>query len=245
MGIPLGAAGAIRNEVAHMLYAFVVTTIITTIAEQGDKTQVISFALAGKYHWWQVVGGVLLANLPLSLAYVLIGSFAGRLVPESWLLFLGALAFLVFGVLSLRPEEEEPEGSGHPKASGIPAYGPVLATATLLFLSQVGDHAALVTMAIASDPAGPLKALGSAGVSIASFLARIGLDGTGSLPWESLVGVWLGSVAGNVIADGFAVGAGTLIGRRMPDATLRRVSAWVFIVLGAVGLITLLVAVVR
>lgn len=217
-----------------MFYTLVVAAVVTAVAEQGDKTQMISLALAGRYRPSYVLLGVFLANLPLSLIYVVIGAGLGRLLPEFWLLLLGSLAFLVFGAFSLRPESTEP------KPRVIQGYGPILVTTALLLLAQAGDHAALVTMAIASNPAGPLHALGRVGGYLGVLLDRIGLTPIPVQPWEAFVGVWLGSVLGNVLADGLAIAVGVFLGRKLPERTLRLASAAVFIVLGLVGLAALL-----
>lgn len=51
---------------------------------------------------------------------------------------------------------------------------------------------------------------------------------------EGLVGTWLGSTAGMVAADALAIGAGRLMGTRLPERGVRVVAALAFVVFGLV-----------
>ena len=48
------------------------------------------------------------------------------------------------------------------------------------------------------------------------------------------IGVWLGSTAGMVIADGIAIAAGALLGTRLPERAIKLFAAGAFVVFGAI-----------
>jgi putative Ca2+/H+ antiporter (TMEM165/GDT1 family) len=51
-------------------------------------------------------------------------------------------------------------------------------------------------------------------------------------------GVWLGSALGFLLADAIAIGAGAILGARLPKRRIARVSAVIFIVFGLVTLVS-------
>jgi putative Ca2+/H+ antiporter (TMEM165/GDT1 family) len=48
------------------------------------------------------------------------------------------------------------------------------------------------------------------------------------------IGVWLGSTAGMVAADALAIGAGALLGSRLPERAIKLLAAGAFVVFGAI-----------
>jgi putative Ca2+/H+ antiporter (TMEM165/GDT1 family) len=210
-----------------MLYSFLVAAIVIFISEQGDKTQILAFALATKYKAWEVLLGIFFVNLVVLFLFTLVGRFVGSLLPEFWLWVVSGFAFVAFGVATLRSKDEEAGVDG--RFSG---RGPVLTTAGLFFLAEIGDQAELITMAIAANPAGPLGSLGALGTGIGVSLAGLGITAAGSSPVANFVGVWLGAVVGIMAADGLSVIAGRLLGHRLPQRMLRRISGTIFLLVG-------------
>ena len=72
--------------------------------------------------------------------------------------------------------------------------------------------------------------------AIAFFLAELGdktMLATVTLATrEGLFGTWLGSTVGMVAADALAIGVGALLGRRLPERTIRLVAAASFLAFG-------------
>ena len=66
-----------------MLYAFLVATILITLAELGDKTQLLALVLASRYKAWQVLVGILGATLVIHLISTIVGAAVGSLVPQA------------------------------------------------------------------------------------------------------------------------------------------------------------------
>lgn len=87
-----------------------------------------------------------------------------------------------------------------------------------------------------------LPALGSFGIVASSFfvselgdktqLATVTLAGDR----PELIGVWLGSTLGMVLADALSIGIGIVAGRRLPQRTIGFVAAALFCAFGAVSL---------
>ncbi len=81
---------------------FWIVTIAFFIAECGDKTQLATVVLAARYNeiiavWLGTTVGMMIANA----IGIIIGSVAGRRLPEKAITWFAALSFIAFGVYSL------------------------------------------------------------------------------------------------------------------------------------------------
>jgi putative Ca2+/H+ antiporter (TMEM165/GDT1 family) len=103
-------------------------------------------------------------------------------------------------------------------------------------LAEIGDKAALVTMAVAANSTGPLLAAGRAGIEFGRVLGAVGVAASRLSPAQTFLAIWLGSILGNLASDGVGVMAGSLLGRALPRRVVQVGSAGVFVVLGAIGL---------
>lgn len=216
-----------------MLYAFVVATIFITLAELGDKTQLLALALAVKYKAWQVLVGIFAATLAIHLLSTLAGQLIGNLLPEQWLRLITGVLFIGFGIWTLRGDEE-PEG-GEERAAAS-AYGPILTTAVAFFLAEIGDKTQIMTMTIAADPAAVLATFGSFGTSVGSWLTSVGLSAKQLSPVATFWGVWFGSTLGMMIADGLAIVVGRVLGKTLPERLISRIAGIIFIAFGVMAL---------
>jgi len=225
-------SAAVDRKDSSVLFAFLVAAIVIFIAEQGDKTQILAFALATKYRAWEVLLGIFFVNVIVLFFFTLAGRFVGSFLPELWLWVISGVAFLAFGAFTLLPKDEE-----EPSADwSVGGRGAALTTAGLFFLAEIGDQAELITMAIAANPAGPLGSLGTLGTGIGVSLASVGVTASKTSSVATFVGVWLGAVVGIMLADGIGIAAGRLLGRRLPEKLLRRVSGTIFVVVGVLVL---------
>ena len=214
-----------------MLYAFAVATVLITLAELGDKTQLLALCLAARYRWWQVLVGILGATLFIHLFSTLIGQAVGSVIPELWLGVITGVLFVGFGVWTLRGEK----GDGD-DAARTGRFGPIATVAIAFFLAEMGDKTQIMTMTIAADPAAVLRTLGAAGPAISDALARIGLNAGGLTATRSFWGVWMGSTVGMMIADGVAIIVGSILGKRLPERLITRISGALFIAFGVATL---------
>lgn len=72
------------------------------MAELGDKTQLAAFALSAEYGapflvWLGATLGMVAANLAAALA----GGFIKKFIPENHIKWLGAMIFIIFGLVTL------------------------------------------------------------------------------------------------------------------------------------------------
>lgn len=221
-----------------MLYAFAVATILITLAELGDKTQLLALALACRFKAWQVLVGILVATLAVHLFSTLLGQLVGNLIPDLWLAVATGVLFIGFGVWTLRGDtvdDEDAERSGG-------RFGPIVTTAIAFFLAELGDKTQIMTTTIAADPAAVLRTFGAAGPAISQWLGSLGITSAGLTPVQTFWGVWTGSTVGMMIADGIAIVVGSVMGKRLPERLITRVSGTIFILF---GLATLAAAVLR
>ena len=175
--------------------------------------------------------GIFFVNLVVLFLFTLAGRFVGSFLPEFWLWVISGIAFVAFGFFTLRSQDEQVTTKNR-----LGVTNPVLITAGLFFLAEIGDQAELITMAIAANPKGPLGSLGAFGTSIGQSLGNLGVTAANTSSVGTFVGVWLGAVIGIMLADGIGIAAGRLLGQRLPEKVLRRVSGTVFMTIGIVVL---------
>lgn len=210
-----------------MLYAFAVAALLITLAELGDKTQLLALGLACKYPPMQVLIGIFIATLVVHFFSTLVGGFIGNLIPRLWLGIGSGILFIGFGIWTLRGDKADAE-----EATARSAYGPILTTAIAFFLAELGDKTQIMTMTVAADPAAVLRTLGSAGPVITHALETIGLSAVNLSRTAVFWGVWIGSTVGMMIADGIAIIVGAILGKKLPEKTITRVSGTIFILFG-------------
>lgn len=216
-----------------MLYVFAVATILITLAELGDKTQLLALGLATKYKAWQVLIGIFVATLAIHLFSTLAGGLVGKLIPTFWLSIVSGLLFVGFGIWTLRGDED----TDADEATKSARFGPIVTTGIAFFLAEIGDKTQIMTMTIAADPAAVLRTFGSAGPAINQFLGSIGLSAASLTPQQVFWGVWLGSTAGMMIADGLAIIVGVVMGKTLPERLISRISGTIFILFGVSAIV--------
>lgn len=126
--------------------AFWQSLLVILLAEMGDKTQLVSLALASRYGAWTVLVGVFAATLAVHLFSVGIGEVLGLALPLFWIHILAGLAFIGFGVWTLRGDTLDDDSIGH-KAR----FGPFVAVFITFFLAELGDKTMLATITLASQ----------------------------------------------------------------------------------------------
>ncbi len=82
--------------------AFLVAATTFFLAEMGDKTQIVTLALAAKFHdLAPVVAGTVTGMMLVDVPTVLLASRITRIVPLQWIRVAAALVYAVLGVLTL------------------------------------------------------------------------------------------------------------------------------------------------
>ncbi|MGI6344263.1 MAG: TMEM165/GDT1 family protein [Bacillota bacterium] len=151
--------------------AFLTTFALIFAMEMGDKSQLIIVALACRYTWRQVLGGLTLAAVVTHGLAVALGQVLGSLIPFGYVKTVAALAFLGFAFHCLRPETEEDDEDVEP--SRLATRWPVFAIALTFFISELGDKTQLAVVAAVVENARPWATWAGAvgGMIIADSLA--------------------------------------------------------------------------
>jgi len=126
--------------------AFWISLIYVLVAEMGDKTQLVALAFATRFKAWIVLSGVFIATLAVHLFSVFLGEAAGLALPIFWVKLLAGLAFVGFGLWTLKGDELHDDGSLE-----VSRFGPLLTVTTAFFLAELGDKTMLMTVTIASE----------------------------------------------------------------------------------------------
>ena len=127
------------------MHAFFIAAFYVFIAEMGDKTQLVALAFAARYRAALVLSAVFTATLLIHLFSVGLGRLLSDTLPHGWIRLLAGLAFIGFGIWTLRGDElGEEKKREH-------AWGPFFTVAVTFFLAELGDKTMLATVAIASQ----------------------------------------------------------------------------------------------
>ena len=204
-----------------MLYAFLVATILITLAELGDKTQLLALVLAARYKPGQVMLGIFGATLLIHFLSTIVGAAVGSFIPQAVLTWGSGLLFVGFGIWTLRGDSVDEDAEAPPSR-----YGPVVTSGIAFFLAEIGDKTQIMTMTIAASPGAALRSFGG----FASGWLPAGMVESHGAP--ALFGVWIGSTLGMVIADGLAILVGAVLGKKLPEKLITRISGVLFIVFG-------------
>ena len=160
---------------------FIIALFFVFIAEMGDKTQLVALAFATRYAAGTVLAGVCGATLVVHLFSVGLGEMLGLTIPVFWTKILAGLAFIAFGLWTLRGDElDDADGPAEPR------FGPLMTVAIAFFLAELGDKTMLTTVTIATQHHDFV------GVWIGSTVGMVAADG---------IAIIIGKVLGKQLPD--------------------------------------------
>ncbi|SNS27802.1 Putative Ca2+/H+ antiporter, TMEM165/GDT1 family [Anaerovirgula multivorans] len=163
-----------------MVYETIQAFLFIIMAEMGDKTQMLAMAFATKYSLGKVLLGVFIgAALNHGLA-ALLGTYLTNVIPIHTIKLLAALAFIGFGLWSLKIEDNEEEETRSSR------FGPILTVASAFFMGEIGDKTQLTVITLASQANYPLFIL---------------LGTVGGMIVTSAMGVFIGSMLGKKVPE--------------------------------------------
>lgn len=161
--------------------AFWIALSLVFAAELGDKTQLVALAFATRYRAMTVLAAVFVATLLVHLVSVGLGEAASWLMPVWLINAISGLAFLGFGLWTLKGDTLDDNESN---LTG--KFGPFLTVAITFFLAELGDKTMLATVTIASQQKSALA------VWIGSSLGMVLSDG---------LAIWVGKVLGKKLPE--------------------------------------------
>jgi putative Ca2+/H+ antiporter (TMEM165/GDT1 family) len=125
--------------------AFLVSITSISIAEIGDRTQLLSLVLAARYRRpWPIIAGILCATLANHLVAGIVGAWFGSLLKPHLLEIVVGVSMIAMAIWTLKPDKlDETTGA-------ITAMGAFLATLTGFFIAEIGDKTQIATLALAA-----------------------------------------------------------------------------------------------
>jgi Ca2+/H+ antiporter, TMEM165/GDT1 family len=146
--------------------AFLVALASVAIAEIGDRTQLLSLALAAHYRKpWPIIAGVFVATIANHSIAGLLGAWFGRLLTPTVLDVLVGVSMIGMALWVLRPDTL----SG--RQAEVSNRSAFLATLVAFFIAEIGDKTQIATLALAA--AYPNLVAVIAGTTTAMLIANI------------------------------------------------------------------------
>lgn len=128
-----------------IMEAFLSSTLAVSIAEIGDKTQLLALFLAARYgRPWVISFGVLVATLINHALSAWLGAVLADVIPQHWIPWIIGGSFIAIGLWLLIPDKEDDE------MGRFANYGPFIATLVLFFLAEIGDKTQIATVILAA-----------------------------------------------------------------------------------------------
>jgi Ca2+/H+ antiporter, TMEM165/GDT1 family len=128
--------------------AFLVSTGLVTVAEIGDKTQLLAILLAARFRRpAPIILGILAATLANHALAATAGALAGQFLQGLWMRWLLGGAFLAFAGWALIPDTFDEREAGGPARTALAIFW---TTVVVFFLAEMGDKTQVATAALAA-----------------------------------------------------------------------------------------------
>jgi Ca2+/H+ antiporter, TMEM165/GDT1 family len=125
--------------------AFINSTLAVSIAEIGDKTQLLAIFLAARYSRPVIISlGVFAATILNHALSAWLGAWIANIIPAHWIPWIISASFVAIAIWILIPDKED-DNMGR-----FADYGPFLATLILFFLAEIGDKTQIATVVLAA-----------------------------------------------------------------------------------------------
>lgn len=148
------------------MYALILSFAVIFVAELGDKSQLMAMTFATRYRFWTVIGAITAATAVVHLVSVAVGSLLGLALPTRPINIVAGIAFVAFGLWTLRGDELSDDEESRAARSKAPAF---FAVAGAFFLAELGDKTMLATITLATQE-------GWLGVWIGSTIGMVAAD---------------------------------------------------------------------
>jgi len=156
---------------------FTLSAATVTVAEIGDKTQLLALILAARFRRpWPIAWGMLAATLFNHAIAGAAGGWLSALLGPDTLRWLIGLSFLAMAGWALIPDKLDQEGE-ETLLSRLSAWGPFVTTLVAFFLAEIGDKTQLATVALAAR---------------AESLTAVVIGTTVGMALANLPAIWLG-----------------------------------------------------
>lgn len=130
------------------MYEFLISTSIVTLAEMGDKTQLLALLLAARFRKpLPILLAILFATIINHGLSAVLGQWLTTVLNPEVLLWILALGFIGMAIWMLIPDELGDESDNIRKWQKLGVFG---ATFILFFLAEIGDKTQIATVALAA-----------------------------------------------------------------------------------------------
>jgi Ca2+/H+ antiporter, TMEM165/GDT1 family len=131
-----------------VLSALFLSFAVIFVAELGDKSQLMAMTFALRHRWWVVLGGITVATMAVHLISVAVGHYLGAALPTHLLGILAGVAFVLFGLWTLRGDRLSDDEATRAQRTAAPAF---FAVTSAFLLAELGDKTMLATITLATD----------------------------------------------------------------------------------------------
>jgi putative Ca2+/H+ antiporter (TMEM165/GDT1 family) len=129
--------------------ALLISTALVTLAEMGDKTQLLSLLLAAKFKKpWTIVAAILVATLLNHALAAWLGHWLTGLIPPEAMRWILGLSFLAMAGWMLIPDQLDEDEQGLLRWQRFGVFG---LTFILFFLAEMGDKTQIATVMLAAQ----------------------------------------------------------------------------------------------
>ncbi len=127
--------------------AFLISTSIVTLAEMGDKTQLLSLVLAARFRRpWPILSGILIATLANHALAGAVGASVTAWLGPQWLRWILAGSFIAMAAWMLVPDKLDDDD-----APDAPRHSVLVTTIIAFFLAEMGDKTQVATVMLAAQ----------------------------------------------------------------------------------------------
>ena len=127
--------------------AFFVSSGIVTLAEIGDKTQLLALLLAARFRRpWPIIWGILVATVANHAMAGAIGQLVADYLNDTWQHAILAVSFLAVAAWTLIPDKLDEDD-----APPVGRYAAFVATVIAFFLAEMGDKTQIATVVLAAQ----------------------------------------------------------------------------------------------
>ena len=149
-----------------MFEALITSLGLVALAEIGDKTQLLSFALAARYRRpGPIIAGILVATLANHALAASVGVVLAQWIDASVLRWIVGLLFAAFALWTLVPDKLDGD-SVQTSSAGV-----FMTALTAFFIAEMGDKTQLATVALGARFAQPVTV--TLGTTIGMLVANI------------------------------------------------------------------------
>jgi len=194
----------------EFIYPFIISFLLISISELGDKTQLLVLSFSSKLKARTILLGVGLGSLLSHGIAIMFGSFLGNIENLTFQYILKIftyLSFIIFGIITLLKSNNKEENSKNKKNKIFKNnFYYIFFIALTIAVGELGDK---------------------------TFLASIGLGIEYSLYKVSLI---TGAITGMITSDLIAIIFGKALSNKIPEKIMQKLSGILFLIFGFLGI---------